>query len=90
MKTFTVIVADNFHYMDEGEFYEHGNFDTLEAAIAASKVIVDSYLSSALKPGMTAEQLYQSYTMFGEDPFIRGADDYAKERCAELCRGNIT
>jgi hypothetical protein len=93
-RPFTVVIADNFHYMDEGESYEHGKFETLEDAIAAAKGIVDKFLVAALKPGMSAEQLYSQYTSFGDDPYIRGSTDpgipfsawnYAKTRCLELC-----
>ena len=92
--TFRVLVDDNFHYMDESERYEHGSFATAEAAVVAARAIVDTYLKSAYRPGMTAEQLFESYTSFGEDPFIVGegvekvafsAWTYAKERCGALC-----
>ena len=92
---FVVRVWDNFHYMDEDERYELGSFATLEAAIQAAKAVVDDYLTHARaeKPGITESELYASYTMFGEDPFIVGeglsgvpfsARDYARKRCAEL------
>jgi hypothetical protein len=97
---FVVVVADNFHYMDEDENHEHARFETLDAAIAASKVIVDEYLLAQHKTGMTAEELFRSFASFGDDPYIRdlgpspqprgvifSAWDYAKERCAELCGG---
>lgn len=93
-RPFTVIVADNFHYMDESENYEHGKFETLDLAIAASKRIVDEFLASAFKPGITADALYSQYTSFGEDPFIVGSSEpgvpfsawtYAKGRCSEMC-----
>jgi hypothetical protein len=93
-RPFTVLIADNFHYMDESENYEHGKFETLESAIAAAKRIVDEFLVSALKPGMTAEELYSQYTSFGDDPYIIGSSEpkvpfsawnYAKARCSELC-----
>jgi hypothetical protein len=92
--TFTVVIADNFHYRDESEKLEHGRFETLEAAIAASKRIVDEFLASALKPGMTADVLYSQYTAFGDDPYIVDSGEpgvpfsawaYAKIRCSELC-----
>jgi hypothetical protein len=94
--TFKVFVDDNFHYMDESERYELGEFSTLDAAIEASKKIVDEYLLSAYHPGMTAQALFESYTSFGEDPYIVAtpsketdvlfsAWDYAKRRCYELC-----
>ena len=93
-RPFTVVIADNFHYMDESEKYEHGKFETLEDAIAASKRIVDEFLVSALQPGITADALYSQYTSFGDDPYIIGANEpgvpfsawsYAKARCSELC-----
>ena len=92
--SFKLIVADNFHYMDETENYEHGTFDSLELAIAAAKRIVDEYLASALTSEMTAAQLYHSYVSFGEDPHIVAeqstgvlfsAWEYARARCDALC-----
>ena len=88
---FKLIVADNFHYMDESENYEYGTFDSLELAVAAAKRIVDHYLATAHTPGMSAAELYHSYTSFGEDPYIVGervrfsAWDYAREQCDLMC-----
>ena len=90
---FKVIVADNYHYMDESENYELGSFDTLDDAITASKRIVDEYLSSAYKQGTSTNELFKSFLMFGEDPYIIAsgvegvlfsARDYARQKCAEL------
>jgi hypothetical protein len=87
-------VDDNFHYIDEDQRYELGAFAGLEAAIAAAKAVVDDYLEAACKPGMTAHELFESYTMCGEDPFILEPDqhgeafsawEYAKRRCDDLC-----
>lgn len=91
--TYKVLVDDNFHYMDETERYQLAEFPTAESAIAAAQRIVDDYLSSAYQPGMTAEELYTSYTSFGEDPFIVSPGEkvefsawtYAKRRCTEIC-----
>jgi hypothetical protein len=95
---YTVMVDDNFHYMDEDERYEYGTFATLEEALAACRKLVDEWLAYNHKPGMTAVELYQQYTSFGEDPYIiapyeaRGvtfsAWDYARERAAVLCGGS--
>jgi hypothetical protein len=91
---YRVLVDDNFHSMDEDARYELGTFATLDAAIAAARALVDDYLETARKPGMTARELFENYTMFGEDPFIVGlgqpgesfsAWEYAKRRCEELC-----
>ena len=92
--SFKVIVADNFHYMDESENYEHGSFASLELAIEAAKRIVDEYLASAYTSEMSAAQLYHSYVQFGEDPYIVSEEStgilfsawtYARERCDVMC-----
>lgn len=92
---FKVRIRENSHYMDESEAYDHGSFATYAAAEAACRKIVDDYLGGARKPGMSADDLFRSYTMFGEDPTIDAAGpdgrhfsawDYARARCAELCK----
>jgi hypothetical protein len=70
MSRYKVMVDDNFDYMDEDKRYEHGVFLTAEEAISACKRIVDSNLDGFVKPGMTASELYDTYTSFGDDPFI--------------------
>jgi hypothetical protein len=94
--TYKVLVDDNFHYMDESERYELGEFPTLEAAIEAARKIVDEYLVSALQSGVAAQALMANYLCFGEDPYIVplvpaesgilfSARDYARGRCDQLC-----
>jgi len=92
---YVVMVDDNFHYMDEDERYRLGEFADAAVAIAQCRRIVDEYLESAFKPGMSAEQLWESYRGFGEDPFILSVNatpvhfsawDYARGRCADLCQ----
>jgi hypothetical protein len=90
--TYTVRVDDNFHYMDKDYRYTHGEYETLEDALKAAKEIVDSFLAAGHIPGMRADDLYQSYTSFGDDPFIIGPEDakfsawnYAQRRCEEIC-----
>jgi hypothetical protein len=91
--TWTVYVDDNFHYMDEDERYCLGTFNSLDEAVAACRKIVDQFLQD--NSAETAEELYQSYVMFGEDPWIAGqhsgsdvpafsARKYAQERCKKL------
>ena len=92
---YKVLVDDNYHPMDEENRYVLGVFETRDDALAAAKRIVDDFLSSSLRPGMTAEELYTIYVGFGEDPFIvpvTSTDErwtfsawrYAKDRCAEI------
>lgn len=90
--SFKVLVDDNFHYQDESERYEVGEYQSYDAAVAVCKMIVDKYLASAFKVGMTAAELYNSYVTFGQDPFVvprpEGDDfsawNYAKQRCSEM------
>jgi hypothetical protein len=56
--SYRVLVDDNFHYMDEAERYELGVYASLDAAVAAAQAVVDSYLESAYKPGMSAQALF--------------------------------
>ena len=59
--------------------------------------IVDGELLHVYKKGVSAAELYNSYTSFGEDPFIRpsprsrrfSAWEYARQRCEEICRNNV-
>ena len=92
---FRVLVDDNFHYQDESERYEHGEFETFEEALHACKAIVDEYLARLISESDTrsAAELYSSYTMFGDAPFVcsspPGGDfsawEYAKQRCSKIC-----
>ena len=93
---FKVLVADNFHYMDEDELHEHGTFATWAEAVAAARAIVDAELAEQAAPGLTADELFDWYTSFGDDPYIvaqgateRAAEqfsawDYARQRCQQL------
>jgi hypothetical protein len=91
--SYRVLVNDNFHYMDESERYELGVFATCCSAMEACRKIVDEYLLANYRFGMTNEALWESYTTFGEDPFIVSTDtgcrfsawDYARQRCEEIC-----
>jgi hypothetical protein len=95
--SYRVLVDDNFHYMDESRRRTLGEFRTYLEALTAAKQLVDACLLEAQQPGATAHTLYQSYTMFGDDPFIVAdsqspdveprfsAWDYARARCEELC-----
>ena len=91
--SYQVMVNDNFHYMDESERYRLAVFDSCPEAIATCKQLVDDYLLSAYKPGMTSAQLWESYVTFGEDPYILTTNrqcsfrawDYARQRCEEIC-----
>jgi hypothetical protein len=93
MGRYIVFVDDNFHYMDESERYNLGEFKDCQSATAACKKIVDEFLATC-DAGLTAGEMYRAYTGFGEDPWISSDDPncrfsawtYAEQRCSELGR----
>jgi hypothetical protein len=60
-------VADNFHYMDEGEAYDHDVFPSLEDAISYVSALSTSFFESPELHPATAAELWQKYSMFCED-----------------------
>jgi hypothetical protein len=93
-RRYRVLVDDNFHYMQEDERYEAGTFGSYAEALAKCKAIVEAGLRQMAKPGMTPDELYNSYVTFGDDPWIpetpTGTDrfsawDYARTRSLEIC-----
>lgn len=64
-----MLVDDNYHYMQEEHRYIAGRFATYQEALEVAKEIVDEFFKDA-KPNASAEELYRSYVMFGEDPWI--------------------
>ena len=43
---YVVLVYDNFHYMEDDNTYEHGQYDTYEEALAAAQSIVRESVES--------------------------------------------
>ena len=92
---YTVMVDDNFHYMDQDERWQYGTFASADEAIAACRHLVEQSLAEHYKPGMTAGQLYAQYASFGDDPFVIASEggekvsfsarDYAGERAEAMC-----
>ena len=84
--------------MDESEAYNSGKFETDNEALDAAKDIVDEFLFSSLKPGITPKELLSQFDTFGEDPVIRSTEqidfqgfsarDYAESRVEEICNSN--
>ena len=91
---YQVLIDDNYHHMDESHRTSGGSYADLESAIRACKEIVDRSLEECHEPGMTAAELFGKYKMFGEDPFVAGAESgsvpfsawtYAEERSVAVC-----
>src|SRR3954466_15601930 len=89
------MVDDNFHYMDADEHWQYGTFASAGEAIAACRYLVEQSLAEFYKQGMTAAQLCEQYTSFGDDPFVIAPEgcekvrfsawDYASERAEAMC-----
>ena len=71
---YTVYVDDNYHYMDEGERYSAGSYNSLEEAIEKCEELTIKSLKDYYEQGITPDELRAQWLLFGEDPFIRGAD----------------
>lgn len=64
--------------MDEDESYTLRGFHTAEEALAKCEAIVDTNMEDCAKQHVTADAIYQSYVMYGQDPQIiarNGAPD---------------
>ncbi|MBK7559084.1 MAG: hypothetical protein IPI54_12905 [Chitinophagaceae bacterium] len=85
---FHLRVYGNFHYMDEDEAYNSGQFETYAEALIQAKVIVDRFLDEQWKKGITPVELDLAYTSFGEDlllfPMNRGGGKFFG---VEVCGG---
>ena len=90
---YTVMVDDNFHFMDEDERHTLGTFPTKREALDASLRLVGQDLLGGDLSDKTAEDLITGYQTGGEDPFIVGvpfsAWDYAEE-LAQMLAGKPT
>jgi len=96
IKKFHLRVYDNFHYMDESEAYDHGQYNTYEEALIAAKAIVDEFFELNWRSGITSDDLIVQYYLYGEDPIILpnehgkhesfSAQTYADIIAEEICR----
>ena len=99
MSRHDVYVDDNY-YMDADERRFLGSFETLEAAVAACRDLVEGWLKASWKTGMSPGALLNQYYNFGPDPFVRTTEPhdrppfsawtYAEARAPRICaeRGN--
>ena len=95
---YRVYTYDNFHMYDEDDDGAdcRGEYDTSEEALRAANKIVDNSLRwehTQCKNPADSDELYSRYISFGDSPSIRpdtdprfSASQYAKSRCAEICR----
>ncbi len=61
---YVVYVDDNFHYMDEDERYELGEFSDCASAVAACKEVVDRCLQDGFTETTTVAELLNPHFQF--------------------------
>jgi len=92
--SYEVYCLDNFHIpSDSSKNYTWGRYETYEEAFKVAKYIVDLCLMESYGPGMTGEELYSRFMMFGDTPMIMGpggdrgfaGEVYARQRAIEIC-----
>ncbi len=97
---YRIMIDDNFHYMEEDEHIDGPDYESCEEAIDECKRIVDKSLRwerLQSKDPNDADELYDRYTDFGDDPFVRSDDrecsfsawNYAKQRCKNIVKENL-
>lgn len=69
-KKFHLRIYDNFHYMDESEAYNYGEFESYEEARRKAKSIVDEFFIENWKTGVNPVDLLSQYVFYGEEPVI--------------------
>jgi hypothetical protein len=96
-KGYRVVVDDNYHYMDEDSRWVKGEYTTFEEALAVARKMVEDFFHDRNRRH-TAKQLYDAFTMMGDDPWIESfggaaqppekfsAWAYAKEYTKRLCQ----
>lgn len=94
IKKYKVRVDDNYHHMDESGPYKAGTYFSLNRAIRKCKKITIRSLEELYEKGITPEKLSAQWAMFGEDPFIVGANGSVpfsarKFITVELCKAII-
>jgi len=92
---FFLRIHDNFHYMDESQVYDYGNFKTFEEAETKAKTMVEDFLIDVWKPGMHPDELSALFSMYGDTPLIGSipmhdyenfsAREYVSSRKHALC-----
>ncbi len=88
-------IYDNYHYQDESEAFNSGEYDNYEEAENAAKTIIKEFLEHNWSRGMNPEILIGQYCLYGEDPIILPAEnpegkhfsgrDYANEIAGTIC-----
>ena len=93
---FHLRIYDNFHYGNESEAYDHGQYDSYDEAVKGAQGIVVESLEHLWEPGISSDKLMAQYCLFGDDPAVLpderesqerfSARTYASTVADEICR----
>lgn len=92
--TIRLVVQDFSNYGESDASREVGSFATPAEALAAAQARVEACLKEFFTPNISAEDLFQQWSLFGEDVFLIpdegeppfSAMAYAKERSHAMIR----
>ncbi len=91
--SYEVWASDPFHLTGAPEKYRVGRFASCADAVAACERLVDDFLASRYREGMTREEMLAEYYSEGTEPYIVSLDPgcsfsarrHAEARAASLC-----
>ena len=94
VKPFSVDIFSDDRSNDQNPWVRIGEFDDLEKAIEACKMVVDDFLSRYRAQPANADTLIFNYLNYGPVPCINGTEnlkafelyEYLNRRCFELGR----
>lgn len=94
VKPFSVDIFSDHRSNDQNPWVRIGEFDDLEKAIEACKMVVDDFLSRYRAQPANADTLIFNYLNYGPVPCINGTEnlkafelyEYLNRRCFELGR----
>jgi hypothetical protein len=67
---YTLVAGDNFHPQEREHQYDVGIFATAAEVVAAEQAFLCKSVLEHYAPGMTAEDLFNRFSGFGEITFI--------------------
>jgi hypothetical protein len=75
---------DNFDDPSQRRCRQHGEFDTVEAALGCARAIIDASIRATYKRGQSVGNWYSHWACFGVGVYLHGIDfdqfEYARSR----------
>lgn len=93
MNQFRVYTEDCRRVQARAERKLYGIYSSNEEAEQACRTLIDTFLLRSYSDNISAKNLFQQYTLFGNDAFVVAplssasfsARQYARVRCNQLC-----